>query len=132
MSDPRSPIDDVAAIAKKINDLQDQVNALKNPSGTSAFQTVKKLQGLIDNIQAQLDNYIANGTYNKIAIDARIASPPYDVFGLGKLGAAGDGYFGGNLRVVGGVNAPSLYSNVVTTGRKGLWIDSSGNVGVSA
>jgi len=122
--DPRIPIDELGRIAERINRLQDQLDRLSAPSGTSAFQTVNKLQGLINNIQAQLDDYIANGTYNKAQIDAKIASP-------GNI-APGTGTFSGFLRADAGIASTNVRNTIVTTGRAAVWVDSSGRLGVSA
>lgn len=41
--DPRTPVDDVQRFAAEIRSIREQLNTLQSPSGTSAFQAVKKL-----------------------------------------------------------------------------------------
>jgi hypothetical protein len=121
MTDPRTPLDEVAIIAKRLEALQDQVNELKAPSGTSAFQTVSKLQSLINNIQAQLDDYIANGTYNKAQIDDKLASPGN--ISPGSVSASG------NITTAGLFFSPAAYSTLVGATRAALWVDNTGRIG---
>ena len=134
--DPRTPVDELGKIASQLAYLQDQIDRLAAPSGTSAYQTVSKLQGLIDDIQAQLDDYIANGTYNKSQIDAKIASPGN--IAPGNVNASGLGSFGSTLTASGQITSntglfvsPAAYGTIIGATRKAVWIDNLGRIGVT-
>lgn len=56
MADPTPPPGgDLAPLIKQISDLQRAVHDLKSASGTQRYQSVPKLEALINDIQAQLD-----------------------------------------------------------------------------
>jgi len=134
-NDPRTPVDDLAKIAREIRHLQDQIDRLTAPSGTAAYQSVSKLQALIDNIQTQLDDYIANGTYNKAQIDAMRASSPGAFTVNGALEVNGNEHVDGTLGVDGNITtnalfvSPAAFSTVIGATRQALWVDNLGRIG---
>jgi hypothetical protein len=127
--DPRTPVDELTAIARRVTKLQDQINALKAPSGTSAYQSVSKLQALINDIQTQLDDYIANGTYNKAQIDAMRASSPGAFTVNGALEVNGAAHIDGNVTTDALFVSPAAYSTIIGATRHELRVDPAGRIG---
>jgi hypothetical protein len=122
MNDPRNPSspDELGYLAAAISDIRQQLADLRAPRGTQLAQTVKNLTALVNNIQAQLDNYIATGTYNKAQIDAMLSNPP------------GAMTVNGLLTANTGLMSTDVYSRLLTVGpRKAVWVDSNGRLGVT-
>ncbi|MGW4927981.1 tail fiber domain-containing protein [Agromyces sp. NPDC004153] len=101
--DPRTPVDDIQRLAYELQSLRDRIDDLAANSGTAAYRSVDKLTALITDIQAQLDDYIANDAYNKAQVDALIEAPPGNVA------------IAGNLSVAGQVRMPNVPVTVLTT-----------------
>lgn len=77
MADPApAPGGEWAELLRQVTDLRRQVSDLSSASGTQRYRVVEKLQALVEDIQQQLDDYIANDAYTKAQVDARIANPP--------------------------------------------------------
>lgn len=127
--DPRTPVSDIERMSYEIRELKDRIETLAAPSGTMAYRAVEKLTLLVADIQNQLDDYIANGTYNKAQIDAKIASPgnisPGNVTASGTVSANYGGDFPAGLRSTGAYN-----TNVTGGGAYvACWIHNDGRVG---
>lgn len=71
----------------QIQALKGRIGELESASGTQRYQSVPKLEALIDDIQAQLDAYNAS-RYTNAQIDSRIASPPSSVSVSGDVTAS--------------------------------------------
>jgi len=127
--DPRRPVDELERIGYEIRRLHDRIDELATPSGTSKYQTVAKLQLLVSNIQQQLDDYIANGTYNKAQINAMRGSSPAGFTANGPLQVNGAATATGRGTFTGGVTSADVRSRVVTVGYVAQYIDSSGVMG---
>lgn len=139
MPDPRMPVDDLRAFAFEIKALQRRLDTLEAPSGTQAYRSVSKLQALVEDIQAQLNDYIANGTYNKAQIDSKFSA--MEALIDQKVAAyvasymASNVQIGGALRVLGdtqldgAVRAPGVRNTDLTSasGRVAVWQGGSGD-----
>lgn len=146
--DPRVPVDDLRAIAAEFKALQRRLDALEAPTGTSVFQTVSKLEGLVNNIQQQLDEYNASRWTNaQIAaeIDSRVNAAISAAFSgdrtfTGSLTvngalAAASLSTGGSLTAGGAVTLPDVFNtNIVGLGgsRKAAWVRDGGRMGNTA
>lgn len=119
---PRTPVSDEDRIAYELKRLGDRLDALEAPSGTSIYQTVEKLRALIDDIQAQLDAWVASRWTNaqvQSAINSSIAST-----------LAGSVTIGGNLLVNGTLRDPDAVAFNITGTRRTVWIeDATGRFG---
>jgi hypothetical protein len=107
------PPTELAGLLADLDTINRRLDTLERPSGEQLAQTVKELAALVENIQETLDDYIANGTYNKAQIDAKIASPgaiaPTTVSASGDLSAAG------NLTVAGQVRMPNVPVTILSS-----------------
>lgn len=89
MADPTpAPGGDLGDLVQRLQDLGRRISELESPSGTQRYQSVAKLSALIDNIQQQLDDYIANDAYTKSQVDALVANPPSSVSVTGDVTAS--------------------------------------------
>ncbi|MBS1897161.1 MAG: hypothetical protein JSS88_07260 [Actinobacteria bacterium] len=125
--DPRTPVDDLSRLDAELRELKRRLDLLEAPTGTSAFRTVAKLEGLVNDIQAELDAYNASRWTND-QIDARI----YAI--VGSI-LAGNVSIGGELFVNGPVTMPNVYNtNIVGLGgsRKTVWVREGGRMGNTA
>ncbi|KJL49146.1 hypothetical protein RS84_00258 [Microbacterium hydrocarbonoxydans] len=127
-----APGGDLGELIRELQSLKKKVGELESPSGTQRYQSVSKLSALIDDIQAQLDDYIANQAYTKSQVDNRIANPPAGVNATGNVSATGDVSAGSALR---GVN---LYATAapgfnITGTRVAAWLESAtGRLGTAS
>lgn len=143
--DPRTPIDDLQRLSFELRGIRERLEILEAPSGTSAYQTVKKLEALVENIQTELDQYMAS-RYTNAQINAMIASPgnisPGNVNSSGSVSAAGNvsasgqvsgGSFstGGTAYVGGVISSPGTRVNPISTFRT-VVSDDAGNFGYSS
>lgn len=121
--DPRTPVNPMERFALEIRDLSDRIDSLANPTGTEAYQAVAKLQALVDDIQQQLDEYLANDAYTKAQVDALVASPG-DI-SPGNVTTSGIGVFNG------GLYSTDAYNWLVTGGGayRATWTHESGHLG---
>lgn len=133
MADPTlAPGGDLGELIRQLTDVKRRLAELESPSGTQRYQTVAKLSALIDDIQAQLDDYIANQAYTKAQVDARIANPPTGVSAAGNVSSGGDVTAAASLR---GVN---LYATAapgfnITGTRVAAWLESAtGRLGTAS
>lgn len=128
MTDPRTPVDDLLRLATELRGIGERLDKLEAPSGTSAYQTVKKLEGLVENIQAELDQYMTT-RYTNAQINAMIASPgnisPGNVTSSGSMSMPGTMYVGGII------SSPGTRVNPISTFRT-VVMDDAGNMGYSS
>lgn len=139
--DPRTPVEDVARLAAELREIGRRLDLLEAPSGTQAFRTVAKLEALVDDIQAQIDQWAATRWTNaEIAaeIENRISSRlAGNVSIIGSLTingglAAASLSTGGSLTVGGPVTLPDVYNTVLGGSRKTVWVDAGGRMGNTA
>lgn len=147
-ADPRVPIDDLRAIAAEFKAIERRLDMLETPTGTSVYQTVSKLQALVDDIQTQLDQYMSTRYTNAqvdALIDQKVAAAIAAAFAgnvsiTGSLTvngalAAASLSTGGSLTAGGAVNLPDVFNtNVVGLGgaRKTVWVREGGRMGNTA
>lgn len=127
MIDPRTPRSDIERLNDELRQLRDKVNDLAAPSGTMAYQTVDKLKVLVEDIQQQLDDYIANDAYTKAQVDAKVASPgninPGNVSASGHVSAP-------TARFDSGLSSVDVYNRVVSgAGYRATWTAVTGEIG---
>jgi hypothetical protein len=48
MTDPRTPVDDLRVLAEELRGIRNRLDKLESPTGTSAFQSVAKMQATIE------------------------------------------------------------------------------------
>lgn len=118
---------DLGELIRQLGEIKRRLSDLESPSGTQRYQSVSKLSALIDDIQAQLDDYIANQAYTKAQVDARIANPPAPgVSATGDVAASG-ALRGQNLYAT---QAPGF--NITGT-RVAAWLESAtGRLGTAS
>lgn len=125
--DPRTPVAEVDRITHELRKLKDRIDELTSPSGTMAYQAVTKLQALVTDIQAQLDDYIANDAYTKAQVDAKIASP--GAISPSSVSASGS-VVGAAARFDGGLASQDVYDRIVSgAGYRATWTASDGQIG---
>lgn len=125
--DPRTPVGDVEKLAHELRSLRDRINELAAPSGTMAYQTVSKLKRLVEDIQQQLNDFIANDAYTKEQVDAKVAEPgaiaPTTVTASGHVSAP-------TARFDGGLSSVDVYERVVSgAGYRATWTAATGEIG---
>jgi hypothetical protein len=134
--DARTPQSDVEKLVGRLNALSRRIDELATPSGSAANRTVDQLRTLVENIQQQLDDYIANGTYNKEQIDAGFATKGHrhsanDIDTgtvTGPLGVNGD-VTGQRAIFPTGVRSTGARNNQVTNDYVVAYLDGAGNLG---
>lgn len=153
--DPRRPVSPEDRIADEFRQIHEKLKQLSAPSGSQINRNVQKLTELTENLQQQLDDYIANDAYTKAQVDARIAtgvaSPPGDVAAAGTVSGAnlstggtvsggalstggtvsgGALSIGGDGTVGGAFRAPNAVGYNITSTRRTAWLqDSDGRLG---
>ena len=115
--DPRTPLDDIGRLQVQLRDMLRRLGDLEAPSGSAANQNVKKLTDLVTDIQAQLDDYIANGTYNKQQINDLLAGKAntahtHSANDITTGGVTGSGF---------GVGGPLTVQGDITGGGRGIF-----------
>lgn len=140
MADPRNPVgDDFQALAVELMNIKRRLDTLETPTGTSTFQTVAKLQKLVEDIQAQLDEYNRN-RYTNAQIDSLVATRLTQDQVDTRIQIALASYFSGNvsiggeLVVNGAVRLPGARGTSVATasGRVAAWLAGDGRLGNTA
>lgn len=125
------PPTELAFLIAHLDQIDRRLDVLERPSGEQLAQAVKELTALVDDIQTQLDNYIATGTYNKAQIDNLIANPPTSMSVTGNIGATGlvTGTGGGSFPA--GVRSTGAYSTNLSGGGAyvAAWIHVDGRFG---
>lgn len=117
-----APGGDYGEIVRQLRDIKDRLSELESPSGTQRYQSVSKLSGLIEDIQQQLADFIANDV--QAIVDARIAIALASYF-------AGNISIGGSLLVNGTVTVPGARSTQLSSApnRVTAWIAGDGRLG---
>ena len=141
MADPSPGRDGAEWVADELKKLKDAIATLQSPSGTQLYNTVSKLQALVEGIQAQLDAW-ATTRWTNAQIDARIdqkiaAAFAGDVTITGSLTvngavAAASLSTGGSLTVGGSVTLPDVYNTDITAlggSRQIVWVRDGGRMG---
>lgn len=134
--DARTPQTDIEKLVGRLHALEDRIEKLAVPSGSAANRTVEQLSALVQDIQQQLDDYIANGTYNKAQIDAGFATKLHrhsaDDIDAGTV----TGPLAVNGNVTGqrgifptGVRSTGARNNQVTNDYVVAYLDGNGNLG---
>lgn len=141
MADPSPGRGGVDWLADEFGRLKARLDSLEGPSGTQLYNTVSKLQALVENIQAQLDAW-ATTRWTNAQIDARIDQKITAAFAgnvtiTGSLTvngavAAASLSTGGSLTVSGAVTLPDVYNtNITSLGgtRQTVWVRDGGRMG---
>ncbi len=105
----RGPIpSEFGDLIDELDDVQARLRTLEAPSGETLFSAVTKLRRLVENIQAQLDEYMST-RYTNAQIDALIDS---------KVAAAIAAAFAGNVSITGSltVNGALAAASLSTAG----------------
>lgn len=88
------PPTDLAGLLSELDDIRRRLDTLERPSGEQLAQVVEELQAWVADIQAQLDDYLANDAYTKAQVDNLVANPgninPASINGSGNLTMAGE------------------------------------------
>lgn len=126
--DPRNPnADPIDRIVGTLGSLQEQIDGLRDASGTELYRSVEKLTGLVNDIQAALDQYNAT-RYTNAEVDSRIANPPSGSAVTGDRSVTGNDSIGGSQTVTGGqtvggnqtvqgtIDSPGTANRLVNTG----------------
>ncbi|MDY0829141.1 hypothetical protein SK224_08380 [Microbacterium sp. BG28] len=140
MGDPKPGREGVEWLVDKLAELELAITAQSRASGTQMYQSVQKLERLIDDIQGQIDEW-ATTRYTNAQVEARIAAGIAAAF-------AGNVSITGSLTVNGALAAASLSTagsltagGVVTlpgargtslvsaSGRVTAWIGGDGRLG---
>lgn len=101
------PPTELAPLIEELDEINARLDTLERPSGEQLAQIVEELTEWVTNIQAQLDDYLANDAYTKAQVDALVASP-------GNI-APGNVTASGNLTVAGQVRMPNVPVTVLTS-----------------
>jgi len=121
--DPRTPTDAYDRIALELKNIADRLDTLEAPSGTSLYKAVAKLEVLVNDIQAELADFIANDV--TAIVDARVAIAIASYM-------SGNVSIGGELFVNGPVTMPNVFNtNIVPLGgsRYAAWVRDGGRLG---
>lgn len=117
MADPTPPAGgDLGALVRELEGLRRRVGDLEAPSGTQRYQSVQKLQALIDDIQAQLDAYML-GKYTNAQIDAKDAAV------AGQIQPAINATLAGSVTVGGAFYNPDAVAYSITGTRRTAWLE---------
>lgn len=120
------PQGEYGELMKLLGETQRRLAELETPTGTSVNSLVAQVQEAIANITSTVTAAIAANSYTKTEIDTKIASPgaitPTSVAATGALSGttlttSGDTQVGGQLR------APDAVTNVITSPRYSMWIE---------
>lgn len=118
------PDGDLGWLIDELDLVQRRLKALEGPSGEALAGVVEELSALVDNIQAQLDDYIANDAYTKAQVDAKVASP--GAITPTTIVASGNVVLNGTLRV------PNAYGFDITYTRRTAWWGDDGRAGYAS
>lgn len=129
---------DLSAFVAPVQALKKQVKDLASASGTQRYRSVEKLSALIDDIQQQLDDYIANEAYTKAQVDARIANPPAGVAATGNVSATVNVSAGADVIAGASLRGVNLFATAapgfnITGTRVAAWLESAtGRLGTAS
>lgn len=135
---------EIGGLIDELDDVQRRLRILEAPSGEALGNTIAKLQGLIEGIQAQLDQWAATRWTNAqitseitAAVATRLTQDQVDqrIYAIVGSILAGNVSIGGELFVNGAVTMPNVYNtNIVGLGgsRVAVWVSGSGRMGNTA
>lgn len=117
------PMGALADLVVTLEEVERRLDTLERPSGEQLAQVVEELSALVNDIQAQLDDYIANDAYTKAQVDALVASP-------GNI-APGNVNASGTVTGAAGIKSVGAYNQLVTYGGsyRALWVHQDGTFG---
>jgi hypothetical protein len=125
ISPRRGPIpSELGPLIDELDDVQRRLRQLEAPSGEQLAQVVEELEALVNDIQAQLDDYIANDAYTKAQVDAKVASP--GAIAPTTITASGAVQLNSTLRV------PNAYAFDITYTRRTGWWGDDGRAGYAS
>lgn len=144
---------EIGGLIDELDDIQRRLRILEAPSGESLGNTIAKLQGLIEGIQAQLDAWAATRWTNaqiEAEINARVNAAIAAAFagnvaitgsltvngGIAgaSLSTGGSLTAGGSLYAGGEVNLPNIFTtNIGSLGgsRSTVWVREGGRLGTA-
>lgn len=137
------PIDDSDKIAYELRQIKIRLEELERPTGTQRYQAVAKLTELVENLQAQLEEWTST-RYTNAQIDQMIADAVATRLTQAQVdqraqivvssNLAGNVAIGGALRVEGAVTMPVVRTTNVTSeaNRATVWVAGNGKVGTTA
>lgn len=117
----------------ELDSISDRLRTLEAPSGEALFDTVTKLQALVNDIQQQLNDYIANGTYNKAQLDSMFASRDSAIASHTHSGGdINSGTIGIGISTGQPVFFTNAYNTNLTGTRRTAWLQSDGRLGYAS
>ena len=108
-----------------LDDYAERLRKLEAPSGEALSNTVATLQGLVTDIQAQLDAYMA-GKYTNSQIDAKDAAV------AAQIQPAINATLGGTVTIGGALLVPNAYNTDITWTRRTGWWGNDGRAGFAS
>lgn len=132
---------EIGGLIDELDDIQRRLRILEAPSGESLENTVPKLQALVSDLQAQIDQWAATRWTNAqitseitAAVATRLTQDQVDqrIYAIVGSILAGNVSIGGELFVNGAVTMPNVYNTALGGSRKTVWVDSAGRMGNTA
>lgn len=117
------PPTELADLIDELDSINGRLDTLERPSGEQLAQVVAELTEWVTNIQAQLDDYLANDAYTKAQVDALVASP--GAIAPTSVTSAGIGQFDG------GVISADVKARTLSVGYDSVYIDANNRMGKS-
>lgn len=111
------PQGEYGELMKLLSEIQRRLAELETPTGTSVNSLVAQVQEAIANITSTVTAAISANSYTKTQIDAKVASP--GAISPTTVTTTGDVQVGGQLR------APDAVTNVITSPRYSMWIETA-------
>lgn len=132
----RGPIpSDIGDLVDELDDIQERLRTLEAPGGEALYSTVKKLQRLVDDIQAQLDSYLAT-RYTNTQIDTFIAgrAPVSHTHDQSQVTGTWDKAVStsSGIYAAGAITFPNVYATDLTGTRRTGWVQSDGRMGYAS
>lgn len=116
---------DLGDLIDELDDIARRLHTLEAPSGEALGSTVAKLTALVNDIQAELDNYMA-GRYTNANIDAKDAAVQ------SQINPSIAAVLAGNVTVAGAFFNPPAYSTDITGTRRAAWVQIDGRLGYAS
>lgn len=108
---------------RSMDELRRRIAELERPTGTQLAEAVRQLTALVDDLQEQVDNLL------DVAVNTG------DVNATGNVSAGGSVSAGGNITTPGiirgesGVQSIDVYSNILTTDFRAVYVSSTSGLG---
>lgn len=109
------PQGEYGELMKLLGEVQRRLAELETPTGTSVNSLVAQVQEAIANITSTVTAAISANSYTKTQIDTKVANP--GAISPTTVSTSGDVQVGGQLR------APDAVTNVITSPRYSMWIE---------